>query len=122
LFVFNVSRDNGVPRLSGKTAVVVEVLDTHNDPPHIEVNPLFSKHGAAVVPESAAIGRVTALLTITDTDSGRNGFVTCNLDNGFFSLQKLELNEYKVRDGRVLRVSEFVVLIFVSDDQKSFMN
>lgn len=63
----------------------------------MQVKPLFSLHGAAAVPESAAIGRVTALLTVTDRDSGRNGLVTCYLDNVYFSLQKLELNEYKVR-------------------------
>ena len=90
------ARDNGVPQRSSACSVSVEVLDTHNDQPQMEVKPLFSRHGAAVVPESAAIGRVTALLTVTDHDSGRNGLVTCQLDNTFFSLQRLELNEYKV--------------------------
>ncbi|XP_076468143.1 protocadherin-9-like [Babylonia areolata] len=91
-----IAQDNGVPKLSSKCRIVVQVLDTHNDRPEIEVNPLFSRHGAAVVPESAAIGRVTALMTVVDHDSGRNGLVTCQLNNAYFSLQKLELNEYKI--------------------------
>ncbi|XP_070196656.1 protocadherin-9-like [Littorina saxatilis] len=91
-----IAKDNGVPQLSSKCRIVVKVLDTFNDRPEIEVNPLFSRRGAAVVPESSAIGKVTALLTVRDHDSGRNGLVTCDLDNAFFSLQKLEINEYKV--------------------------
>ncbi|KAL8580713.1 hypothetical protein ACOMHN_038189 [Nucella lapillus] len=91
-----IAQDNGVPKLSSKCHITVRVLDTHNDRPSIEVNPLFSRHGAAVVPESAAIGRVTALMTVVDHDSGRNGLVSCQLTNSFFSLQKLELNEYKI--------------------------
>ncbi|KAL8602833.1 hypothetical protein ACOMHN_063778 [Nucella lapillus] len=91
-----IAHDNGVPQKSSECRVLIQILDTHNDRPAMEVKPLISRHGAALVPESAAIGRVTALLTVTDGDSGRNGLVTCELNNAFFSLQKLELNEYKV--------------------------
>ncbi|KAK7089550.1 protocadherin-9-like [Littorina saxatilis] len=91
-----VARDNGMPQKSSVCRVTIEVQDTQNDRPELEIKPLISRRGAALVPESAAIGKVTALLTVRDHDSGRNGLVTCDLDNAFFSLQKLELNEYKV--------------------------
>ena len=96
-YIYTFYRDNGVPRFSAKCSITVDVLDTHNDPPAIEVNPLVSNNaGVAQVLENAAVGRVVALMTVTDTDSGRNGLVTCELNNNFFSLQKLELNVYKV--------------------------
>ena len=113
-----IARDNGVPQLSAKCRVVIQVLDTFNDRPVMEVNPLFSRYGAAVVPESAAIGRVAALLTVTDHDSGRNGQVTCQLDNAFFKLQNLALNEYKVIVAGALdreRRANHTVLIRCSD-------
>ena len=91
-----VARDNGVPRKSSVCYVKLTILDTNNDRPETKIRPLFSHGGAAVVPETAAIGRVIALLTILDQDTGRNGLVTCQLDHNYFSLQKLELNEYKV--------------------------
>lgn len=90
------ARDAGIPQLSSTCRVIIEIQDTRNDKPEMEVKPLFSHSGAAVVPESAAIGKVTALLTVVDHDSDRNGLVNCNLDNPRFSLQTLELNEYKI--------------------------
>ncbi|KAL8608767.1 hypothetical protein ACOMHN_023287 [Nucella lapillus] len=91
-----VAQDNGVPVKKSVCRVVVRVLDTLNDRPVMEVSPLFSVQGVAVVPETAALGRVVSLLTVRDSDSGRNGIVTCRLDSALFSLQRLESNEYKV--------------------------
>ena len=92
-----VARDNGIPQKKSVCRVRVTVQDTHNDRPILEVSPIFpTSHGAAAVPESAAVGRVASLVTVSDPDSGRNGQVSCRVDSAFFSLQKLQRNEYKV--------------------------
>nr|KAG5686300.1 hypothetical protein BaRGS_002089 [Batillaria attramentaria] len=113
-----VAKDNGVPQRASDTRVLIDILDTRNDRPEIEINPLFSRFGAAVVPESAAIGKVVALLTVTDRDSGRNGMVTCELDNTRFSLQKLQQNEFKVIVAQPLdreQAANHTVVIFCRD-------
>ncbi|KAK7455358.1 hypothetical protein BaRGS_00039479 [Batillaria attramentaria] len=113
-----VAKDNGVPQLSSESRVVISVLDTRNDRPEINVKPLFSHAGAAVVRESAAIGKVAALLTVTDHDFGRNGIVSCDLDNVHFSLQKLDENEYKIIVAQPLdreRAANHTVVIYCRD-------
>ncbi|XP_041360253.1 protocadherin-11 X-linked-like isoform X2 [Gigantopelta aegis] len=91
-----VATDGGSPFLSATTNVSLTILDTVNDAPEIRVNPLFSRNNVATVLESAIVGRVVALVTVRDTDSGANGKVNCSLPRGDFLVRNLQQSEYKV--------------------------
>ncbi|KAK6173207.1 hypothetical protein SNE40_016702 [Patella caerulea] len=96
-FIFQViAKDNGSPRLTSESEVVIKIIDTNNDPPEIKVQLLFSQGGSSTVPESSIIGRVVALVTVKETDSGNNGLVDCAIRNNYFSIQEMNVLEYKV--------------------------
>ncbi|XP_048187407.1 protocadherin alpha-11-like [Perognathus longimembris pacificus] len=66
--------DKGTPPMAGHCTVWIEILDTNDNSPHIEVNSLsFS------VPEDAEPGTVIALVSVSDRDAGANGQVSCSL-------------------------------------------
>ena len=87
--------DQGESPLTTQTYVLVNVLDTGNDPPQIHAN-LLTGLNFAVASEYANIGAVVAHVTVTDRDTERNGDVTCNVVSDWFSLQRYDDNEYKV--------------------------
>ena len=97
-----VATDGGSPFQSATTNVSLTILDTVNDAPEIRVNPLFSRNNVATVLESAMVGRVVALVTVRDTDSGANGKVNCSLPRGDFLIRYLQQSEYKVIVGKQL--------------------
>ncbi|XP_067663215.1 protocadherin-9-like [Haliotis asinina] len=103
VFDFHVKAvDHGNPQLFAEAQVIVAVTDNVNDPPLIDVKLLFAEDGAAAVPESSTIGRTAALISVKDSDSGRNGLVACQITGQYFQLQKLELTEYRVIVARSL--------------------
>ncbi|XP_017341197.2 protocadherin alpha-2 isoform X9 [Ictalurus punctatus] len=67
--------DKGYVAMSGHTKVLVEVLDINDNPPSVTVTSLLNP-----IEENAAKGTVVALITISDTDSGKNGAVKCRLE------------------------------------------
>ncbi|XP_053498377.1 protocadherin alpha-2 isoform X6 [Ictalurus furcatus] len=67
--------DKGTVAMSGHTKVLVEVLDINDNPPSVTVTSLLNP-----IEENAAKGTVVALITISDTDSGKNGAVKCRLE------------------------------------------
>ncbi|KAK3596478.1 hypothetical protein CHS0354_000948 [Potamilus streckersoni] len=81
--------------LTSQTFVTVNVLDTGNSSPEINVN-LLPSPDAAKISEYANIGAVVAHVAVTDDDTGRNGEVTCSLQSNWFGLQRYDVNEYKV--------------------------
>ncbi|KAL3880622.1 hypothetical protein ACJMK2_032846 [Sinanodonta woodiana] len=81
--------------LTSQTLVTVNVLDTGNSPPEINVN-LLPSPDAAKISEYANIGAVVAYVAVTDDDTGRNGDVMCSLQSNWFGLQRYDKNEYKV--------------------------
>lgn len=88
--------DHGSSPLSSTTTVKVFVEDSVNVRPEISLN-LLSQSNTAVATEYASIGTVVAYVKVTDNDGGRNGMVTCNINNSeYFETKGLELKEYKV--------------------------
>ncbi|XP_023380278.1 protocadherin alpha-12-like [Pteropus vampyrus] len=66
--------DKGIPSMAGYCTVLVEVLDLNDNTPKIMVTSL-----SLPVREDAQVGTVIALVSVSDSDSGANGQVTCSL-------------------------------------------
>ncbi|KFO19348.1 Protocadherin alpha-6 [Fukomys damarensis] len=66
--------DKGHPPMAGHCTVIVQVLDENDNVPKITLTSL-----SLPVEEDAQIGRVIALISVSDRDSGVNGEVTCSL-------------------------------------------
>ncbi|XP_061090063.1 protocadherin alpha-2-like [Conger conger] len=98
------ARDKGATPRSTHCKVLVEVVDTNDNPPDITVTSLMSP-----VREDAQRGTVVALITVTDKDAGKNGHFNCILIGPVpFKLQSSYRNYYSlVVDGALDRESEF---------------
>nr|XP_015844957.2 protocadherin alpha-7 isoform X17 [Peromyscus maniculatus bairdii] len=68
------ARDKGSPPLIGHCTVLVEVVDANDNAPQLNVKTLWLP-----VKEDAQLGKVIALIGVTDLDAGVNGQVTCSL-------------------------------------------
>ncbi|XP_036403595.1 protocadherin Fat 4-like [Megalops cyprinoides] len=107
--------DRGHSPRSTHCKVLVEVVDVNDNAPEISVTSLMSP-----VKEDAQTGTVVALITVSDKDGGKNGFVKCNLA-GFapFKLQSSYKNYYSlVVDGPLdrERASQYNVTITATDE------
>ena len=78
--------------------VYIYVTDTGNNPPKITLSLLSPGNiGFVNVSENSKIGYFVAHITVEDSDTGANGQVSCSVpNNNFFSVVKLEEEEYKV--------------------------
>ncbi|XP_051019285.1 protocadherin alpha-7 isoform X6 [Acomys russatus] len=70
------ARDKGLPSMIGHCTVLVEVVDANDNAPQLNVKTLWLP-----VKEDAQLGKVIALISVTDLDAGVNGQVTCSLTN-----------------------------------------
>ncbi|XP_057644552.1 protocadherin alpha-7 isoform X4 [Chionomys nivalis] len=68
------ARDKGFPPLIGHCTVLVEVIDANDNAPQLTIKTLWLP-----VKEDAQLGKVIALISVTDVDAGANGQVTCSL-------------------------------------------
>ncbi|XP_041360250.1 protocadherin-11 X-linked-like [Gigantopelta aegis] len=84
--------DKGSPPLITQGAVLIEIADSINSAPSINLNLLSSGR----VSEYAQPGTVVAHIAVLDPDSGRNGIVRCFISSDVFELQGLDVKEYKV--------------------------
>ncbi|XP_037364231.2 LOW QUALITY PROTEIN: protocadherin alpha-8-like [Talpa occidentalis] len=66
--------DRGHPPMVGHCTVLVKVLDKNDNVPHVALTSL-----SLPVREDAPFGTVIALISVSDSDSGVNGQVTCSL-------------------------------------------
>ncbi|XP_039108687.1 protocadherin alpha-3-like [Hyaena hyaena] len=66
--------DKGNPPMAGHCTVLVEILDTNDNVPELVIKSL-----SLPVLEDAPPGTVIALISVSDSDSGVNGQVTCSL-------------------------------------------
>ncbi|XP_061164089.1 putative protocadherin beta-18 [Saccostrea echinata] len=87
--------DKGEQPYPTQAIVNVYVQDSGNNPPEIKIN-LLTDTDHAQVSEYANRGAVVAHIRVIDNDAGANGIVSCNISNNQFTLQKLEVQEYKV--------------------------
>ncbi|XP_050928273.1 protocadherin alpha-8 isoform X23 [Lates calcarifer] len=82
--------DQGASPRSGYSKVLVEVVDVNDNAPEISITSLMSP-----VKESAEIGTVVALVTVTDKDGGQNGLTSCKVkDSVPFKLTSNYKNYY----------------------------
>ncbi|XP_061090089.1 protocadherin alpha-2-like [Conger conger] len=107
--------DRGPVPLTGHCKLLVEVLDVNDSPPEVTVTSLLSP-----VDESASMGTVIALMTVSDEDGGKNGVVNCKLEGESpFKLQSSFQNYYSlILDGTLDRekVSEYNVTVIATDE------
>ncbi|XP_031698095.1 protocadherin alpha-8-like, partial [Anarrhichthys ocellatus] len=106
--------DQGHSPRSGYSKVLVEVVDVNDNAPEISITSLMTP-----VKESAEIGTVVALVTVTDKDGGKNGLTTCKMkDSVPFTLTSNYKNYYSlIVDGLLDRelVTHYNVSITATD-------
>ncbi|XP_072446359.1 protocadherin gamma-C3-like [Chiloscyllium punctatum] len=84
--------DDGTPALVGRAEILVELVDVNDNAPELKINPLSIE-----VSEDAARGTVIAIISATDSDSGGNGQVRCELPPNIpFKLQKSLNGQYNL--------------------------
>ncbi|XP_059143811.1 protocadherin alpha-6-like [Physella acuta] len=94
-----IAQDSDISPKKDRTEVDISVLDTQNSEPKIVLNVIGgSGSGTAYVSEVVEVGRVVAILSVSDPDSNMtaNGQVTCALNSHQFQLQAMDVNQYKV--------------------------
>ena len=84
--------DRGSPPLVSQTLVELNIQDSVNSPPTINLNLL----SGGQVSEYALPGTVVAHMAVHDADYGPNGIIKCFLISNTFELDALGTNEYKV--------------------------
>ena len=114
--------DKGLQPLMEQAVVVIQILDSNNNPPEITIN-LFSDTGIAKISEFANVGTVVAHVGLVDKDTGINGVIECEIssDHGVFKLQGFDFNEFKVTVAKELdrETMEFVYVIINCFDKGS---
>eukprot|EP00066_Takifugu_rubripes_P019595 XP_011608861.1 PREDICTED: protocadherin alpha-2-like [Takifugu rubripes] len=107
--------DQGASPRSGYSKVLVEVLDVNDNAPEISVTSLMSP-----IKESAGLGTVVALVSVTDKDGGQNGHLSCKIrDSSPFALKSNYKSYYSlVVDGLLDRetISQYDVTIVATDE------
>ncbi|GAB1604134.1 protocadherin beta-15-like [Argonauta hians] len=91
------AEDEGTPSLSSVTRVNVYIINNQNNAPVINidfVSPLTDSSTA--VSEDSELDSFIAYVIVTDTDSGPNGEVVCDLKHDKFKLTKIDSKEYKM--------------------------
>lgn len=93
--IFVEASDTGdQPRIS-QVPVYINIIDSSNNPPGINVNILQGNINAARISEYANVGAPVAHIAVIDGDTGRNGKVECIGISDYFGLERYETNEYK---------------------------
>ncbi|XP_072288392.1 uncharacterized protein [Eucyclogobius newberryi] len=108
-------QDKGVPPRLAHGKVLVEVIDLNDNAPYISVTSIMSP-----VKEDVAIGTAVAMITITDSDGGKNGLTNCEIvGSAPFKLNRNYKNYYSLLvDGPLDRetVSEYNISITAADE------
>ncbi|XP_041931172.1 protocadherin alpha-3-like [Alosa sapidissima] len=109
------ANDKGQPPMAAHCKVLVEVLDLNDNAPEITVTSLLK-----TVKEDVKIGTAIALVSVSDTDGGKNGIVTSAVKNKVpFKLELNYKNYYSlVVDGPLDRenISVYNVTITATDE------
>ena len=84
------ARDNGVPPLNGRAYVSINVRDENDHAPRISINYLNGGNNFSAVNENADDGKVVAIVTVRDSDSGLYGNIS-----SFSVFSGNELNHFR---------------------------
>lgn len=99
-----VASDAEASPMTSQVILNVKVVDVNDNVPMITVNTL-TVNGQPQVSESAELHSFVAHVSVTDRDNGRNGDVTCRLDDGTanaFHMEEFQETQYKVVTSRAL--------------------
>ncbi|XP_038187398.1 protocadherin beta-18-like [Arvicola amphibius] len=100
--------------LSGKSAIIVQVIDVNDNPPEIVLTSLMSP-----IPENCLSEMVVAVFSVRDQDSGDNGRMLCSIqDNLPFLLKPTFKNFYTLVTEKILdreSRAEYNITITVTD-------
>ncbi|XP_026956110.1 protocadherin beta-18-like, partial [Sagmatias obliquidens] len=100
--------------LSGKSAILVSVVDVNDNPPEIVITSLTSP-----IPENSSPDMVVAVFSLRDQDSGDNGRMVCSIqDNLPFLLKPTFKNFYTLVTESALdreKRAEYNITITVTD-------
>ncbi|KAL5012776.1 hypothetical protein ScPMuIL_011327 [Solemya velum] len=90
--------DKGDHPLFAQTVVDVYVLDSGNNQPEIELSFLtpVSAPNVVEISEGKDVGYSVAIVDVEDTDTGRNGNVSCSTFSTYFGLTNLGKNRYTI--------------------------
>ncbi|XP_033743705.1 LOW QUALITY PROTEIN: protocadherin-11 X-linked-like [Pecten maximus] len=111
-----VAFDQGSPSNDNQSIVMVTVEDKNNNSPDININYLTPKDGEVL--ENSAVDTPIAHIQALDGDIGKNGEVTCSIDNPLFRMNPMGGNEFIiVVNGLLDREDqiEHVITIFCHD-------
>ncbi|XP_045205781.2 protocadherin-9-like isoform X2 [Mercenaria mercenaria] len=92
--IFVDASDKGAQPRTTQIPVYVNIIDSSNNPPEINVNILQGNINARIS-EYANVGAPVAHIAVIDGDTGRNGKVECIGISDNFGLERYETNEYK---------------------------
>ncbi|ESP01805.1 hypothetical protein LOTGIDRAFT_139034 [Lottia gigantea] len=85
--------DHALQPFTSQTVVTINVRDVINSPPKLTVNVL----SGSTISEYANLNAVVAHVAVKESDRGRNGIVTCQLQStAYFELQGFDVDEYKI--------------------------
>ncbi|XP_025873609.2 protocadherin beta-18-like [Vulpes vulpes] len=112
-YTINIQATDG-GSLSGKSAILVQVVDVNDNPPEILMTSLTSP-----IPENSSPEMVVAVFSLRDQDAGNNGRMVCSIQDDLpFLLRPTFKNFYTlVTNGALDRESqaEYNITITVSD-------
>ncbi|XP_047716893.1 protocadherin beta-18-like isoform X4 [Prionailurus viverrinus] len=112
-FTINIQATDG-GSLSGKSAVLVQVVDVNDNPPEIVMTSLTSP-----IPENSSPEMVVAIFSVRDQDSGDNGRMVCSIQDDLpFLLKPTFKNFYTLVAGLPLdreSQAEYNITITVTD-------
>ncbi|XP_061209947.1 protocadherin gamma-B1-like isoform X11 [Neopsephotus bourkii] len=78
--------------LSAHAKVHINILDVNDNAPTLSLLPIVNP-----IPEDSVLGTVVAVVNVRDRDSGDNGKVSCNIDDGMpFRLESSSGKTYKL--------------------------
>ncbi|CAI9733466.1 protocadherin beta-15-like [Octopus vulgaris] len=91
------ARDGGNPSLSSMTMLIINVISNQNNAPAINIDFVIPlTESSTAVSEASKIGSFIAYVMVTDTDSGPNGQIKCNIHHKMFQLSNMGSKEYKI--------------------------
>ncbi|GAB1604135.1 protocadherin beta-15-like [Argonauta hians] len=95
--LFIEARDGGTPLLRSVTRVNIHIINNQNNAPVINIDFVSTlTDSSTAVSEDSELDSFIAYVIVTDTDSGPNGEVVCDLKHDKFKLTKIDSKEYKM--------------------------
>ncbi|XP_052795491.1 protocadherin beta-16-like isoform X2 [Mya arenaria] len=88
--IYIVASDRGETALSSTATVLLTIKDAGNNPPKITTTILGEEKSPneLLVSESSSIDKAIMYISVSDTDSGDNGNVSCSIVNTYFGIKR----------------------------------